>query len=154
MSVGLLPLGLRLVAERLALLRHVPLREYAERVADHRGLLDELATGDVAIRQFMGEVMAGLPDVAPRALACLGLLREPVFTLGEAAAVLGTHEDDAIRVLETMLEASVINVPDVETMAHTVLYEIPRMTYAYARELAGTGSAAGSDAGPGSAIRA
>lgn len=135
-AAGFLPLGLRIAAERLALLSHVPLREYASRVADPPALLDELAAGDMTIRARMAEVLAGLPVPAREAMPRLGLLPDPVFTLHEAAVVMAADEDTTMRVLETMLEASIVTVPDVETMAHTVLYEIPRLTYAYAREIA------------------
>jgi DNA-binding SARP family transcriptional activator len=134
-AAGALPLGLRLVAERLALLQHVPLREYAARLESAPALLDELTTGDVAIRPRLAQAIGELPGPASRAMARLGTLPEAIFTLDEAAAVLDGDEDTAVRVLETLLEASVITVPDAETLAHTVLYEMPVLTHAYVREI-------------------
>ncbi|MGI5229700.1 BTAD domain-containing putative transcriptional regulator [Actinoallomurus sp. CA-142502] len=135
-ATGLLPLGVRLVADRLALLRHVPLREYAERMVGARALLDELTAGDVAIRARLAEAIGELPEPAHRAVPRLGMLPEPVFTLEQAAAVLDADENTAVRVLESLLEASIITVPGVEMLAHTVRYEIPVLPYAYAREMA------------------
>ncbi|MEV5749785.1 BTAD domain-containing putative transcriptional regulator [Actinoallomurus sp. NPDC052308] len=135
-AAGWLPLGVRLVAERLALLHHVPLREYAARMAGTRALLDELTAGDVAIRARLAEAIGELPEPAHRAVPRLGMLPEPVFTLQQAAAVLGADEGTAVRVLESLLEASIITVPRVERLAHTVRYEIPVLPYAYAREMA------------------
>ncbi len=135
-AAGSLPLGVRLVAERLALLQHVPLREYAARMASTQALLDELTAGDVAIRSRLAEAVRELPEPALRAMPRLGTLPEPIFTLKQAAAVLDADEDTAVRVLESLLEASIITVPRVETLAHTVLYEIPVLPYAYAREMA------------------
>lgn len=135
-AAGSLPLGVRLVAERLAMLQHVPLREYAGRMAGNPGLLDELTAGDVAIRSRLAEAIGELPEPAHRAVPRLGMLPEPVFTLKQAAAVLDADEDTAVRVLETLLEASIITVPRVERLAHTVRYEIPVLPYAYAREMA------------------
>jgi DNA-binding SARP family transcriptional activator len=136
LATGLLPLGLRLVAERLALLHHVPLREYAARMAGTPSLLDELSAGDMTIRPRLAEAIGELPRPARRGVARLGMLSGAVFTLSEAAAVLDADEHTTVRVLETLLEASVITVPSAETFAHAVRYEMPPLTYAYAREVA------------------
>jgi hypothetical protein len=56
--------------------------------------------------------------------------------LSEAAAVLDADERTAMRLLETLLEASVITVPSAEMLAHAVRYEMPPLIYAYAREAA------------------
>jgi DNA-binding SARP family transcriptional activator len=135
-AAGLLPLGVRLLAERLAMLRHVPLREYAARLAAAPALLDELAAGDLAMRPRLDEAIRDLPERASLAVPRLGRLPDAVFTLEEAAEALDADQDTTIRVLETLLEAGVITTPDVETLAHSVLYELPALTYAWAREAA------------------
>jgi hypothetical protein len=99
-------------------------------------LLDELSAGDAAIRRRLAEALGDVPEPARLAVPRLGTLPEPVFTLSEAASVLGADDDTAMRVLETLLEASIVTVPDVETMSHSVLYELPVLPYAYAREMA------------------
>jgi len=80
------------------------------------------------------------PEPARRALVSLGLLPAPVFTFSQAAAVLGAEEAAGgpvlERLLEYLLEASVITVAGVRTETQTVLYEIPVLVYAYAREIA------------------
>ena len=136
LATGLLPLGLRAVAERLALLHHVPLREYAARILDTSSLLDELSAADTTIVPRMAEAIGDLPQPACRGIARLGMLPGAVFTLTEAAAVLGVDERTATRVLETLLEASVISVPSAEMIAYEVRYEMPPLVYAYAREVA------------------
>jgi hypothetical protein len=50
--------------------------------------------------------------------------------------VLDSDPDTAVRVLENLLEASLLTVPNVEGLAHTVRYEMPALSYAYAREMA------------------
>ncbi|MFB7618825.1 BTAD domain-containing putative transcriptional regulator [Kitasatospora sp. NPDC056181] len=134
-AAGLLPLGVRLAADRLAFLRHVPLREYGARMAGTRPLLDELCGGDLAVRARLAESIGDLPETAHRAVLRLGLLTEPVFTLEQAAAVLDTDPDSAVLVLEHLLEAGLLTVPDVEGLAHTVRYEMPALPYAFAREM-------------------
>lgn len=135
-ATGSLPLGLRLVGERLALLRHVPLREYAVRIEAAAGLLDELTAADAGVRPRLAQALNDLPEPAHQAIVRLGMLPEPVFTLKEAAVVLETDEDTATRVLEMLLEASIVSVPDRESLAQTVLYETSALPYAYAREMA------------------
>ncbi|MFE9424101.1 BTAD domain-containing putative transcriptional regulator [Kitasatospora sp. NPDC006697] len=136
LAAGSLPLGVRLVAERLAFLSHVPLREYAARLADAGALLDELCGSDLAIRTRLAESIGELPAPAYWAVLRLGLLSQPAFTLHQAAAVLGTEPGAAVRVLESLLEASLLTVPGVEGQADTVRYEMPALPYAYVRELA------------------
>lgn len=135
-AAGSLPLGIRLAAERLALLRHVPLRDYAVRIERSSTLLDELAVGDVSIRGRLARAMGELPGPLRQDVVRLGVLPASVFTINDAAAVLDADEDATARVLETLLEAGVITVPDVEAFARTVLYEMPALTYAYACEMA------------------
>ncbi len=142
-ATGLLPLGLRLTGERLAWLCHVPLREYLARLDSAPALLDELTAGDVAIRTLLAEAVADLPGPARHAFTRLGRVPEPIFTLAEAAAVLGAGEDSAMRVLETLMEASILTTPDWEVVAHAVAYQMPAVTHAYARELAGTSPVGG-----------
>jgi DNA-binding SARP family transcriptional activator len=135
-AAGLLPLGLRFVGERLALLQHLPLREYAARMGCASALLDELSAGDAAIRRRLAQAIGDVPEPARQAVPRLGTLPEPIFTLSEAASALGADDDTAMRLLEVLLEASIITVPDVETLSHSVLYELPVLPYAYAREMA------------------
>ena len=136
LAAGLLPLGLRVIAERLALLHHVPLREYAARMAGTPSLLDELSAGDMTIRPRLAQAIGELPQPARWGVARLGRLPGAVFMLSEAAAVLDADERTAMRVLETLLEASVITVPSAEMFAHAVRYEMHPLIYAYAREAA------------------
>jgi DNA-binding SARP family transcriptional activator len=133
-AAGLTPLGVRLAGERLAVLRHLTLAEYATRLASASSLLGELSRGAGDIRPRLSRAVDDLPAAARRALLRLGGLPEPVFSLEEAAAVLGTDEASASLELEELLEASMITVPDAETLAHAVLYEIPAIVHAFARE--------------------
>ncbi|SDT82020.1 DNA-binding transcriptional activator of the SARP family [Streptomyces sp. TLI_053] len=136
-ATGLLPLGVRLVADRLAFLRHVPLGEYGARLSGGRALLDELCGGDPLVRVRLAESVGELPEATHRAVLRLGLLARPVFTLDRAAAVLDCDPAAAVRVLEDLLEASLLTVAGAEGLAHTVRYEMPALLYAYARERAG-----------------
>jgi DNA-binding SARP family transcriptional activator len=135
-AVGLLPLGVRVLGDKLAGLRHVPLREYLARIARSPALLSELTAGDLAIRERLDEAIDDLPDPVRSAVPKLAALTRRVFTLAEAADALEAEEDDTVRILEALLEASVVAVPEAETVAHTVIYEMPPLLYLRARERA------------------
>ncbi|HET9899236.1 MAG TPA: AfsR/SARP family transcriptional regulator [Streptosporangiaceae bacterium] len=134
-ATGLLPLGVRLVAERLTQLRHVPLREYAARIDDESGLLEELTAADSSIRIRLAEAIGDLPEAARRALPRLSRLPERWFTLAEAAAALEADDRATVRILEALLEANVVSTPDLEAAAGAVMYEMEILSRAFAREV-------------------
>ncbi|GAA1383236.1 hypothetical protein GCM10009639_03300 [Kitasatospora putterlickiae] len=138
-AAGLLPLGVRLVADRLAFLRHVPLSEYGARLTGGRALLDELCGGDPLVRVRLAGSVGELPEAGHRAVLRLGLLAHPVFTLEQAATVLDCDPGAAARTLEDLLEASLLTVagPDgAEGPGAAVRFAMPALLYAYARERA------------------
>jgi DNA-binding SARP family transcriptional activator len=155
-AVGLLPLAVRVAGDKLAALGHVPLREYLGRVDTAPELLDELAAGDITVRAQLAAAVADLPRLARTALPQLGMLDRPMFTLHDAASVLDLGAVDVLRVLETLLEASIVTTPDTEVMAHSVVYAMPVLVHAYARELAAAGRSSAGPSAPsaGSAIPA
>jgi len=138
-AAGMLPLAIRMIGDKLAALGHVPLHEYQGRVGTPAALLDELVAGDATVRARMADAVACLPQSARRMLSRLGTLPRPLFTLHDAddaddaddATVTGT-----LRVLETLLEASMLTTPCTEVLAHCVVYEMPVIVHAYASELA------------------
>ncbi|WP_244501096.1 AfsR/SARP family transcriptional regulator [Streptomyces sp. TP-A0874] len=149
---GLLPLGVRVAGMRLAVLRHLPLAEYADRLADPASALDELAAGDVVVRDRLTVAWCDLPPPQADALARLAAAGPPgPFTLTEAAEALGSSAREAVRIVETLIGAGAVTIPGGEITAHAALYEIPRLVWLFAREdararAAGTGTGGG--AGP------
>ena len=136
-ACGGLPLAVRASGLKLAVLRHLPLREYAARLAEPRATLDELAAGDVAVRPRLEH---GWRELTPGQRGTMaGLARLPLdepFTAEEAAAALGCPPGAAVRVLEDLVEAGMLSMPDAEVMAHAALYSLPRLLHVYVRELA------------------
>lgn len=130
---GLLPLGVALAADRLAWLRHMPLREYATRMESSARLLDELSAGDGAIRPRLADATAELAGAARAVVPVLGTLG-CCFTLEEAAAAMAVDEAEAARLLETLLDASILMAPDAEVVAHSVVYEMPALMHHFVRE--------------------
>jgi DNA-binding SARP family transcriptional activator len=64
-ACGLLPLAVRIAGARLAGLVHLPLERFADRLADEGRLLDELAIGDLSVRDRFGRYVQSL-DAAER----------------------------------------------------------------------------------------
>jgi len=134
-SCGHLPLAVRVSGMRLAVMRHLPLSEYADRLADPDGALDELVAGDVSVR---ARLASGWQDLSPGSRPALARLARTVhegpFTLPEATAAFGCDERRALRAVESLIDAGVVTCPSGEVTAHAVLYELPRLTALYARE--------------------
>ncbi|WP_107408866.1 AfsR/SARP family transcriptional regulator [Actinacidiphila guanduensis] len=134
---GLLPLAVRASGLKLAMLRHLPLREYAARLADPHAVLDELAAGDVAVRPRLDRAWQDLP--APQRAALRRLSRLPLsrpFTLAQAAAALECEEAAALRQLEALILAGPVTSPPRETTATCTVYTQPHLIQLYAREAA------------------
>ncbi|MBT2893110.1 AAA family ATPase, partial [Streptomyces sp. McG2] len=132
---GLLPLGVRVAGMRLAVLRHLPLAEYADRLADPAGALDELSAGDVLVRDRLAVAWRDLPPAQAGALARLasGGLEGP-FTLAEAASALDIPVREAVRTVESLIGSGAVTASGGEVTAHAAHYEVPRLTWLFARE--------------------
>ncbi|MEV7938024.1 BTAD domain-containing putative transcriptional regulator [Kitasatospora sp. NPDC088264] len=134
-ACGLLPLAVRVAGTRLAVLRHLPLAEYAARLADPAGALDELVAGDVTVRARLDSGWRDLTDQGRLALGRLAALPlSLLFTLPEAAAALGRPERLALRTLEALTDTGAVTSPTGEVTAHAALYALPRLTHLHARE--------------------
>ncbi|MFE4971440.1 BTAD domain-containing putative transcriptional regulator [Kitasatospora sp. NPDC056651] len=136
-ACGLLPLAVRVAGTRLAVLRHLPLAEYAARLEDPAGALDELVAGDVTVRSRLDAGWRDLTDQGRLGLARLAALPLALlFTLPEAAAALGRPERLALRTLEALTDTGAVTSPTGEVTAHAALYALPRLTHLHARERA------------------
>jgi len=137
-ACGLLPIAVRTAGLKLALLRHLPLADYADRLADPRALLRELAVGDVEVRSPVADAWDRLDERHRSTL--LRLSRLPLqsrFTAAEAANALGAETQVTQRELELMIEAGAVVSPESEVAAHAAVYSLPYLTHLYAREIAG-----------------
>ncbi|MCX5398683.1 BTAD domain-containing putative transcriptional regulator [Streptomyces sp. NBC_00102] len=137
-ACGLSPLAVRIGGQRLAVLRHLPLSEYAARLSEPEAVMDELSVGDLAVRNRMADGWRTLTDPGRSVLLRLGRLplARP-FTLGEAARALDCPEPAALRLLEQLIGTGALVSPSTEVTAHAALYELPRLAHLYLRELGG-----------------
>ncbi|MFI6858338.1 BTAD domain-containing putative transcriptional regulator [Streptomyces sp. NPDC050421] len=142
-AVGLLPLALRAGGNRLSVLRHMPLGQYADRLEHPSEALDELSSGGLGVRARLAGAWARLPGPARVTLHALATLPDPAFSLPAAARVLGLGGRDAQRALEGLIDVGVLAPPSCpqvtahrEADAERVRYELPWLTLLFAREQA------------------
>jgi DNA-binding SARP family transcriptional activator len=142
-ATGFLPFALRAAGNRLSVLRHMPLGQYADRLEPPLEALDELASGGLGVRARLAGAWARLPAPARDSLHALAALPDVSFTLPSAARVLGRAGRDAQRSLEELIDVGVLPPPSLpEVTAHTttapetVRYELPWLTLLFAREQA------------------
>lgn len=122
-----LPLALRICAARLETRPDWSVQTLAERVADQHRRLDELAVGDLATRSSFdmsyaqlaqdasGEPADRRSGISPaRAFRLLGLVATPDIGLRAAAALFGVDEEQAEYVLESLVDAHLLESPAVE----------------------------------------
>nr|AVR52590.1 SARP family transcriptional regulator [Streptomyces sp. FXJ1.235] len=110
---GRLPIAVRVVAGRLAAKPHWTLAEMARRLADgDRRPLDELRLADIDIRSALRSSHLRLTARARSALGRLALLHTPEIPAWLAAVVLETDESQAEDLLETLVDARLLEVRD------------------------------------------
>lgn len=106
-----MPLAIRICAARLAIRSRWSIQALADRLRARP--LDELKTGDMAIRASFQVSFANLPgDGEPaRAFRLLGLWQGPFITLPAATALLDREEGETAEALETLVDACLLDSP-------------------------------------------
>jgi DNA-binding SARP family transcriptional activator/Tfp pilus assembly protein PilF len=130
-----LPLAIRIAASRLASRPNWTLRYFAGLLADERHRLDELQSGDLAVRasfqlSYAHLAPAGGADPA-RTFRLLGLLKGTEFGVWPAAALADEPVRDVGRSLEALVDAQLLETP---APGRYRLHDLLRV---YAAELAG-----------------
>lgn len=107
-ACGYLPLALRIVASRLAAEPGRPLADMVRRLADERGRLAELRSGDAAVDAAFELSYATLGAEQARAFRLLSALDVPDLALSSAAALLGLGVEEAEELLESLVERNLL----------------------------------------------
>ena len=113
-----LPLAIRIAGARLAARGNWTVSNLARRLSDQRRRLDELKTGDLAVRACFEVSFTSLPG-RPRpdgvdpahAFRLLGLWQGPSIGLPAAAALIGQPPDDVADALEVLVDAQLLQSP-------------------------------------------
>jgi DNA-binding SARP family transcriptional activator len=111
-----LPLAVRICAARLAARKQWKIATLAGRLRDTRRRLDELQTGDLAVRASFQVSYDSLRTASrgadpARAFRLLGLWQGQSISLPAAAALLGEPQDDVAHALETLIDANLVESP-------------------------------------------
>jgi DNA-binding SARP family transcriptional activator len=137
-----LPLALRIVGAKLALLRHVTLSQYIRRLDDEQRLLDEFVVGDLEVRSRLAAWHRDLSPQEQTALSRLASLSDTTFTVDDAAVCLGLPLPQAEEVVERLIEAHLVQADAGEVEAHstwgTATYSLPGLVRVFARQAAGS----------------
>jgi tetratricopeptide (TPR) repeat protein len=133
---GQLPLALRIAGARLASRPAWTLEELAERLADERSRLSELAIGDLAVRPSFQLSYRSLNVVQARTFRLLGLVDVPSFTPPVVSALTEASVKIAEECLEGLLDAQLL---EQSSCGRYHLHDLLRL---YARECAEAGESA------------
>jgi len=111
-----LPLAIRICAARLAARSRWKIATMANRLRDEQRRLDELHVGDLEVRASFqvsyDSLRPGRHGIDPaRAFRLLGLWQGATISLSAAVALLGEPEDDVADVLETLVDANLLESP-------------------------------------------
>ena len=105
---GYLPLAVRIAAARLASRPRWRIGSLAARLSDERRRLGELAVGDLAVRAAFELGYHQLSPAQADVFRRLSLLDSPDVSAAAAAALLGQDEADTEEVLESLVDAAML----------------------------------------------
>ncbi|MFI7439028.1 AfsR/SARP family transcriptional regulator [Nonomuraea indica] len=110
-ACGFLPLAVRIVAARLAARPSWTVESLVPRLADEQRRLDELRVGNLAVEATFALGYGQLDAGQQRAFRLLSLPNGPDISAGAAAAVLAMNGFEAEDVLESLVDASLLEAP-------------------------------------------
>ncbi|SDQ62033.1 AfsR/SARP family transcriptional regulator [Thermostaphylospora chromogena] len=110
-ACGFLPLAVRILAARLASRPAWTISSLVSRLADERRRLDELRVGSLAVDATFALGYGQLDPAQARAFRLLSLAGGPDISLSAASTVLGLDVSAAENVLESLVDASLLESP-------------------------------------------
>ncbi|MFC7591404.1 ATP-binding protein [Nonomuraea antimicrobica] len=110
-ACGFLPLAVRIVAARLAARPSWTVASLVPRLADEQRRLDELRVGHLAVEATFALGYGQLTTAQARAFRLLSLPTGPDISAGAAAAVLSMSAFEAEEMLESLVDASLLEAP-------------------------------------------
>ncbi|MFF5205124.1 BTAD domain-containing putative transcriptional regulator [Streptosporangium sp. NPDC000396] len=110
-ACGFLPLAVRIVAARLASRPSWTVASLVLRLADERRRLDEMRVGNLAVEATFALGYGQLSPAQARAFRLLSLPGGPDISIGAAAAVLALSPMDTEDILESLVDASLLEAP-------------------------------------------
>ena len=129
---GGLPLALRIAGARLASRPHWRIAGLVQRLADEARRLDEFTHRGLELRSNIGLTYRALPKQAQRLFRLFALVQAPDFPAWTAAALLDTDLIEAEDVMETLIDARVLDT--IEYQGERVRYRFHALIRVYALE--------------------
>ncbi|HEU5470887.1 MAG TPA: BTAD domain-containing putative transcriptional regulator [Actinophytocola sp.] len=129
---GGLPLALRIAGARLASRPHWAIGALVRRLSDEASRLDEFSHRGLELRCNIDLTYRSLRAPVARLFRLLALVRAPDVPEWTAAALLGTSLDDAADVLESLVDARLLDL--VEYSGERVRYRMHSLIRVYALE--------------------
>ncbi len=130
---GHAPLAVRIAGARLAGRPQWRLARMVRLLEDERRRLDELASGDRAVRASFALSHRALGEGAKRAFRLLGALEVPDFPEWAVAALMDVSTDQAQEYIEQLVDARLLTIT--ETPCGGLRYRMHDLIRLYAREL-------------------
>ncbi|ACZ91912.1 AfsR/SARP family transcriptional regulator [Streptosporangium roseum] len=110
-ACGFLPLAVRIVAARLAARASWTVASLVPRLADERRRLDEMRVGNLAVEATFALGYGQLSPAQARAFRLLSLPGGPDISAGAASALLALSPMDTEDILESLVDASLLEAP-------------------------------------------
>lgn len=110
-ACGHLPLAVRIVAARIAARPHWQIATMTRRLTDERRRIGELRVGDMAMGAVFELGYHQLSEAQARAFRLLAPVARPGIGLEAATAALGLDECDAEDLLESLVDAAMLEAP-------------------------------------------
>ena len=134
-----LPLAIRISAARLAARRQWRIATLADRLRNQHRRLDELKTGDLAVRasfqvSYDSLRTAGRDADPARVFRLLGLWQGASISLAAAAALIGAPDDDVADALESLVDINLLESPAPDWYRFHDLLKVYAMERAQAEE--------------------
>lgn len=126
-ACGGLPLALRIAAARSLATPSLPLADLAGLLDDESHRLDELSTGDIAVRASFQVGYRQLDDAGRRAYRRLGLLRAAEVPAWTVAALLDTDEATGRAVAAQLVTARLLDQRGHGPTAHYRMHDLVRL---------------------------
>lgn len=125
-----LPLALRIAGARLVAMEHWRISDFVGPLSNEATMLDALSHRGMELRLTIGHTYRSLPARSQRLFDLLALPDSSVFSDWVSAALLDSDMRGALEVLDSLVEANLIDVLE----EHTGRYRINRLIRAYAKE--------------------
>jgi DNA-binding SARP family transcriptional activator len=132
---GSTPLALRAVGTKLNVLRHLPMSDLADRLESAEVIFSVLADEGSLIRRRLRRYYADLSALQQQAVRRLATLPARLVSYDDLLHALHQLREPAVQVVERLIEANIVGVPEFDGSGQPVHYTVPMLIRQFAVEL-------------------